>query len=85
MRLLLYGAITWCIVLVGCGLFNKMAADSGNERAATPEARDLAARADKATKDWLDYLLYGILPTVVGGVGVHQYHKRRKSTAAKVG
>jgi len=70
------------LLLVGCGLLNKMAADSGNERANTPEGRDLAAQADRKAKDWIDYLLYGLLPAGYGLGRAHQ-HRRHKKAAAK--
>lgn len=81
MRLAICVAVIWFVLLAGCGLFNKLAADSGNERANTPEARDLSMRADKATTDWLTYLLYGLLPA--GYVAGSQHQKIRHKKAAK--
>jgi len=75
-------AALWFVLLTGCGLFTKLAADSGNERANTPEARDLSMRADKATTDWLTYLLYGLLPAGYVAGTAHTKHRAKKAKPA---
>ena len=82
MRPFIIAVVAWiAFVLVGCGLLNKMAADSGNERANTPEGRQLAADADRKAKDWIDYLLYGLLPAGYGLGRAHQNRRHRKAAA----
>lgn len=83
MRFFVTTAALWVLILAACGLLNGFAAHAGIERAADQTSQELATKADKATKDWLDYLIYGVLPGVVAGFAGGKTHERRRQRKAK--
>ena len=70
------------VVLAACGLFNAASAAAGNEKAATPEAAELARKVDEAVANYWAYILGTGWAVDRGQQAVRKKIKQRRERAA---